>query len=222
MYYYRILLILLLISGIIFLGCSTSSQSKPPVKIDERVNIQPEPRYADTAINEDFDPTTLNDNEIDINELMLDKKRQNGKKVPLKALSEDQKAINLNENINTNPDFDDSTLIFREKEMISGWRVQICAISNEKRAREIWKQAENIFEKYENYHVYFTYDSPYYKVRVGDFTSRYNADRLLQIATENNFPDAWVVKTNVYKQDDLHHPQNILNEVPEDDHSQQH
>lgn len=122
-------------------------------------------------INEKFDPLILNDEDIKIK-----------KSEPVEAES----------------DFNDSFIKYMGKkenfeEEVQGYRVQICAVSDEEAARNIERDAILKF----NEKVYLIYDSPYYKVRIGDCTTRFEADRLQQIAISKGFDDAWVVKTKV-------------------------
>ena len=81
---------------------------------------------------------------------------------------------------------------------VDGYRVQICAVPDEYQARDIQKDAILKF----NERVYLIYDSPYYKVRVGNCTTRYDADQLQKLAEEKGFADSWVVKTKVKPQDE--------------------
>lgn len=52
--------------------------------------------------------------------------------------------------------------------------------------------AREVFDK----KVRFDYEVPYYKVRVGDFRNRMNAERYLPAAQEAGYKTAWVVKVN--------------------------
>lgn len=79
-------------------------------------------------------------------------------------------------------------------EVITGYRVQICAVSDEEKARQIQRDA---ILKFVSDEVYLIYDTPYYKVRVGNCTTRLEADQLQQLAAQNGFDDAWVVRTKV-------------------------
>lgn len=125
-------------------------------------------------INENFDPLILNDDDIIVK-----------KRIPVEAKS----------------DFDDSLVKNMEEGdnsqmVIQGYRVQICAVSDKEAARDIQREAILKF----NDNIYLIYDSPYYKVRIGDCTSRFEADKLQQLAIEKGFDDAWVVKTKVNPQ----------------------
>lgn len=122
-------------------------------------------------INENFDPLILKDDDIEII-----------KKKPAEAKSDFENSIfqSIEETEDLNKELD-------------GYRVQICALSDEKRARDVQREAILKFDE----NIYLIYDSPYYKVRIGDCVTRFEADKLQQIAVEKGFEDAWVVKTKV-------------------------
>jgi hypothetical protein len=122
-------------------------------------------------INENFDPLILNDYDIKIKEKSI-----------TEATSDIDDSL-LNEMNNSTTDVAE----------VPGYRVQICAVPDEVSAREI--QREAILKMNEN--IYLIYDSPYYKVRIGDCTSRFEADKLQQTAISKGFDQAWVVKTRV-------------------------
>ncbi|MBD3288368.1 hypothetical protein GF337_06150, partial [candidate division KSB1 bacterium] len=134
-------------------------------------------------INENFDPLILNDYELKIKQ-----------KQETEAKSDVDDSILDNISISTD----------RAAE-VTGYRVQICAVPNEETAREI--QREAILKMNEN--IYLIYDSPYYKVRIGDCTSRFEADKLQQLAISKGFDQAWVVKTRVKA-----NPREISDEQP--------
>ena len=48
-----------------------------------------------------------------------------------------------------------------------------------------------------NEDVYMDYHAPYYKVRIGNCLTRYEAEQLQQLAIQKGFADAWVVRTKV-------------------------
>ena len=74
---------------------------------------------------------------------------------------------------------------------IYGYRVQIAATQDEEIAREIRKEAILKFSE----EVYWVYDGPYFKIRIGDCTSRFEAEDLQQYAIEKGFMEAWVIRT---------------------------
>lgn len=203
-------LVLILVVG----SCSSSRQLAPRSTNSGNTLTGLEAQFNDVEVDEDFNPASLDDDEININKLIQEKKKQQSKKARFNSVSEPAFEAGMAETQQVQPGIADSLEIFAQ-EMVAGWRVQICALTDQVKAREVLKHAEDVFERYDNYKVYFTYDSPYYKVRIGDFTSRYLADRLLELATQNNFPDAWVVKTNVYKNFEMNHPEPFLNNTEE-------
>ncbi|MCR4438847.1 MAG: SPOR domain-containing protein [bacterium] len=77
--------------------------------------------------------------------------------------------------------------------LLQGYRVQIISTPFEEVAREVRKEAVLKFEE----PVYMVFDAPYYKVRVGDCLSRFEAEELQQKAIEKGFGQAWVVRTMV-------------------------
>ncbi len=77
--------------------------------------------------------------------------------------------------------------------LVLGYRVQIISTPSEEVAREVRKEALLKFEE----PVYVMFDAPYYKVRVGDCLSRFEAEELQQKAIEKGFGQAWVVRTLV-------------------------
>ncbi|MBN1154283.1 SPOR domain-containing protein [candidate division KSB1 bacterium] len=127
-----------------------------------------------SAIDESFNPAVLEDDEITINRKETEESSSNFDMSALDISDETEK-----------PD-----------KNVPGYRVQICAVADEMKAREI--QQDAILKFLEN--VYLTFDSPYYKVRVGDCITRFEADMLQHSAIEKGFEDAWVVKTTVRSQ----------------------
>ena len=152
-----IIILLILISGCATTQRATKEEGKP----DETM----------AAIDESFNPATLDDDEITI------KKKESSES----ASNYDLSTLDYTDTIE-DPD----------KEL-SGYRVQICAVSDENKAREIQRDAILKFVD----QVYLIYDSPYYKVRVGNCVTRFEADLLQRTAVEKGFEDAWVVRTKV-------------------------
>ncbi len=60
-------------------------------------------------------------------------------------------------------------------------------------AQHTKRVAEEIFDR----PVYLDYEVPYYKVRVGSFADRYEAEDYAQRVRSAGYPDAWVVATTV-------------------------
>ena len=82
--------------------------------------------------------------------------------------------------------------------MIIGYRVQIHSFRGRTAAIEAQQQVRERVKELP-IEVHLEEEASYYKVRVGDFTSRSDADRLARILkTQKGYPDVWVVKTRVY------------------------
>ena len=79
---------------------------------------------------------------------------------------------------------------------IPGFRVQIGSTQNLSEAVTERAKAETLLS---GYNVYIIDDSPYYKVRIGDFRVRYNAAQAANLISSRGFPEAWVVPDNVFK-----------------------
>jgi cell division septation protein DedD len=82
--------------------------------------------------------------------------------------------------------------------MVSGYRVQIHSFRGRASAIKAQRQVKDRVKEF-RIEVHLEEEASYYKIRVGDFTSKSDADRLARILkTQKGYPDAWVVKTSVY------------------------
>jgi hypothetical protein len=79
---------------------------------------------------------------------------------------------------------------------IPGFRVQIGSTQDLSEAMNERARAETLLV---NYNIYIIYDSPYYKVRAGDFRARYDATQAANLISGRGFSEAWVVPDNVFK-----------------------
>ena len=78
-------------------------------------------------------------------------------------------------------------------EEVPGYRVQLFTSDVEFEARAVEERALLEFEE----NVYLIFDSPTYKIRVGDFTSRLDANALRKKAVGLGYRDAWVIQSRV-------------------------
>ena len=124
------------------------------------------------GIIEDFDPMTLGD--FTVEESLQSKKRP--QPADIDQLLKGDEGI-----ANSGPD------------EVQGYRVQLIATRDEEEARSVRRDALLSFDE----RVYLVYDNPYYKVRVGDCLSRYEADVLQEKAVQKSYAEAWVVRTTV-------------------------
>jgi hypothetical protein len=79
------------------------------------------------------------------------------------------------------------------EETVQGYRVQLAATTDENRARDLKKEAMLKLKA----KIYLIFESPNYKVRVGDCRTFDEAKLLKQEVTGSGFPEAWIVKSNV-------------------------
>jgi len=79
---------------------------------------------------------------------------------------------------------------------VPGYRVQIFASSTNEGAEKVAGEARFKFTE----RVYVEYVAPYYKVRVGDYKNRSDAEILREKARNLGYPDAWIVQTEVNAQ----------------------
>ena len=126
-------------------------------------------------LNESFDPASLDDYEFEIE----------------KKTKADMGALDIDEFLKGGAQVDS----LEENELITGYRVQLIATRSVVEARAVKKEALLTFEDL----VYMTFDDPYYKVRLGDETSRFDANDLQEVAVSKGYFGAWVVRTMVNK-----------------------
>jgi hypothetical protein len=79
---------------------------------------------------------------------------------------------------------------------IEGYRVQIFFDSGTKSGDRALEAQEAFTEEYEDVPVYITWKAPNYRVRVGDFRTRLEAEKFLQ-QIARDYPNAWVIKDEI-------------------------
>ena len=127
----------------------------------------------EAVINETFDPATLNDYEFPI------EKKKQATEAPL----------DIDEFLSGKAQLDSSAI----NQLVPGFRVQLIASRSRVEAQAIKREALLDFEQ----HVYLTFNDPYYKVRIGDYHSRYDANDLQEMAITKGYAEAWVVRTMI-------------------------
>jgi hypothetical protein len=140
-------------------------------KVSNAENVET-PQY---ELNESFDPATLNDYDFEIKEQQ----------------KSDVGALDIDEFLKSGEQADS----LQKNELVPGYRVQLIATRSVAEARAIKREALLTFEGL----VYLTFDDPYYKVRLGDETSRFDANDLQEVAITKGYLGAWVVRTIVNK-----------------------
>ena len=83
--------------------------------------------------------------------------------------------------------------------IIKGYRIQILKASGNNAVDIIENSKLEFLEKHENTPIYLTFAEPDYRVRIGDFRTRLEAESFLQKIIKE-YPGAWVI------QDDIHFP----------------
>jgi hypothetical protein len=82
-------------------------------------------------------------------------------------------------------------------DQVPGYRVQIITTTSIDEAKEKKSLAESLFP---GEWFYLQYDQPTYKIRAGNFVSRFEAERFRGMIAERGFAGAWVVPERVLKQ----------------------
>jgi len=87
-------------------------------------------------------------------------------------------------------------LAFEDNKGIPGYRIQIyfdSGINSGERARKEKNEFETLYP-----HItgYITWKAPNYRVRVGDFRSRLDAEKAL-LEISGDYPNAWVIKDEI-------------------------
>jgi len=85
-----------------------------------------------------------------------------------------------------------------QKEQVSGYRIQLVATPNYQEVDSLYEQVKVDFEGEAN--AYLVYDSPNYKIRLGDFEDRVHAETLLDKVKKEGFRYAWIVRSNIRKE----------------------
>lgn len=87
-------------------------------------------------------------------------------------------------------------LINQNREGIPGYRIQIFFDSGTNSKTNAQGIYDGFRAKYPDIAVYLTFKAPNYKVRVGDFRTRLDAQRfLMEISTE--YPNAWIIPEQI-------------------------
>ncbi|MBN1541431.1 SPOR domain-containing protein [candidate division KSB1 bacterium] len=97
----------------------------------------------------------------------------------------------------------DSNALAGTRQAINGFRVQLVSTRNEEEARAVRTEALLQLDRT----VHLTFDNPYYKVRVGNFLTRTEAEKAKEIAIRRGFLDAWVVRTQIQPRTEEEEPQ---------------
>ena len=76
---------------------------------------------------------------------------------------------------------------------IEGFRVQVFATQDRNRADQL---QEELMIKF-NEKIYIIFEAPNYKLRVGDFLDRDDAELMRMKLVSSDFPSSWIVRTKI-------------------------
>ncbi len=141
-----------------------------------------QPASKSPKVNESFDPLSLNDDDITFNK--PSEKQEAAQPVLLPGKP------------------DTPVLVNRQ---IDGFRVQILSTKNIENATTAKQIAKEQFSDL-GVQLYLDFDSPYYKVRLGDFKTREEAERALSVVRSQGYLKAWIVPAKVWTNPDLSAP----------------
>lgn len=153
------------LTSLLFLSCGSGSQKTSVTGDSPKANNQEAAQW--------FNPNNLEENDISIEKKKPVKVADKPETLDTEFVSEVETETKANE-------------------IISGFRIQLRASKDSKKMRRALNEAKSFFNP-RGYEVYLVYESPMYKLRVGDTTDRKRADKLLTLSKENGYRDAWVV-----------------------------
>ena len=84
--------------------------------------------------------------------------------------------------------------VYVKSEILQGYRIQIFASPSIDEANAMRSAAS---QRLGEDSLYVIFDPPVYKVRVGDFRTRIEANQKLGMLVDSGFPDAWVVNDRI-------------------------
>jgi hypothetical protein len=156
----------------VFIGCSSPQQlAEKELKQEIKKSEPPPEKKLPLAEYE----ATLNPSDFDQEVELVQKAHTEDKKV--------QKPLEIPKD----------SLVLQE-EVVQGFRIQVFSSSN---VDDAGLMKTVVMEKFIDDSVYVVYDAPVYKVRVGDFVSRFDANQRLPEFVEKGYRDAWIVPDRV-------------------------
>ncbi|MCX6198363.1 MAG: hypothetical protein NTY88_03955 [Bacteroidetes bacterium] len=115
------------------------------------------------------------------------------------SYSQDSSAISANKNFSVKQDVKTSELLYkykeynRRKEFTDGYRIQIMYTDIRD---EVYKSKGTMYKEFSELASYVEYEQPYFKLRMGDFSSRLEATYFLQRITPL-YPGAFIVRDKI-------------------------
>jgi hypothetical protein len=83
-----------------------------------------------------------------------------------------------------------------KKKGIVGYRIRVFSNSGSLARKEGEGVMSEFIQKYDDIKTYFNFDSPFYRLYVGDFRTRSEAMKCLK-KIEHDFPDAFIVRSKI-------------------------
>ncbi len=158
-------------------GCAGVKKQTVPVAKEEAVSEVPAGAY-----DESFDPLSLEDDDLVIE-----------RHTP--AVSQSSSALHKTPVVSekTGKALPDSLIDYEE---VNGYRLQIFAGRSVEAATLAKTKAMEDFAPY-GQKVYFIFEAPFYKIRIGDFRDRTQAEKARDLAKQMGYKEAFVVRSKV-------------------------
>jgi len=106
--------------------------------------------------------------------------------------------------INQNPDLqkiiNNHISINKDKYVLKGWRVQIFLDSGKNARYRANSKKSNFLSRYPDVNAYIDYNAPYFKIHVGNFRTKIEAEAFKK-KISSNFSNSWVVESEIEKPD---------------------
>jgi len=106
--------------------------------------------------------------------------------------------------INQNPDLqmivNNHISINKDKYVIKGWRVQVYLGSGKNAGSRANAKKTSFLSRYPNINAYLVYDAPYFKIQVGNFRTKLQAEAFKKKISKH-FSKSWVVESEIQKPD---------------------
>ncbi len=168
--------IIVLLTFVLLFGCAASKKVTTPAPAKTASKVTSNSPY-----DESFDPLSLEDDDIVIEKQVHEPVSP---KTPLKNVGTEQ---------NTKSPIPDSLITYHQAD---GFRVQIFAGRNIEVATMAQAQAKENFTK-RGINVYLIFEAPFYKLRIGDFTNRDEAEKLRTLAKRLGYKSAFIARSKV-------------------------
>ena len=138
---------------------------------------------------EHFDPMSLDDDDISLADIMGTESSRTRKP---EGVSEKEKE-NPDERAEAAVPSDSTEVRTIEMEEIPGWRLQIFSTEKFEVAQQVKEKAIELFDL----PVYVPFETPYYKVHIGNFRTLAQVEKLVRIAKQKGYRTAYGARTRI-------------------------